>query len=190
MFKKIGYGILLVMILLKFADAQQVDSTQTAKKPVPSPQKKAKANNVYYGGTVGLSFGDYFRINVAPLVGIRYSPKASVGFKVAYEYVEDKRYDPKLTASNYGGSVFARYRIIPKAYGHVEFDYMSYKYKISNLETDRTWVPFLLLGGGYVQPISPKASFIVEVLFDVLQDDKSPYKDWDPFISVGVGVGF
>ena len=170
--------------------AQQQDTIQAIQKQPPPPKKKAKANNVYYGGTVGLSFGDYFRINIAPMVGFRYSPKASVGFKVAYEYIKDKRYDPALTANNYGGSVFARYRIHPKVYGHAEFAYMSYKYKISDLESDRTWVPFFLLGGGFVQPISPKASFILEVLFDVLQDSNSPYGNWDPFISVGVGVGF
>ena len=31
---------------------------------------------------------------------------------------------------------------------------------------------------------------MVEVLFDVLQDPKSPYKPWEPQVSVGVGVGF
>jgi hypothetical protein len=33
-------------------------------------------------------------------------------------------------------------------------------------------------------------ALMVEVLFDVLQDDNSPYEDWSPFVSVGVGVGF
>ena len=183
-------AIILVIAIAFPLLAQQQDTTQAIQKQPPPPQKKAKANNVYYGGTVGLSFGDYFRINIAPMVGFRYSPKASVGVKVAYEYIKDKRYDPALTGSNYGGSVFARYRIHPKVYGHAEFAYMSYKYKISDLESDRTWVPFFLLGGGFVQPISPKASFILEVLFDVLQDSNSPYGNWDPFISVGVGVGF
>jgi hypothetical protein len=188
--KKYLISYLMSLLLSGILLAQTQDTTQTAQKQPPPAKKKAQKNNVYYGGTIGLSFGDYFRINVAPMMGVRLNPKASVGFKVAYEYIKDKRYDPALTASNYGGSVFTRYRLIPKAYAHAEFAYMSYKYKISDRETDRTWVPFLLLGGGFVQPISPKASFIVEVLFDVLQDDNSPYKDWDPFISIGVGVGF
>jgi hypothetical protein len=67
---------------------------------------------------------------------------------------------------------------------------MSYKYKSSNVATDRQWVPFLLLGGGAVQPISPKAALFVEVLFDVLQDSNSPYERWNPFVSVGVTAGF
>ncbi|UCF64858.1 MAG: hypothetical protein JSW33_03220 [bacterium] len=178
------------LLLTGMLFAQSQDTTQTRPKQQPTPKKKAKKSNVYYGGTLGLSFGNYFRINVAPMVGMRLNPKTSVGFKVAYEYIKDKRYDPALTASNYGGSVFTRYRLVPKLYAHAEFAYMSYKYKLSDLETDRTWVPFLLLGGGFVQPLSPKASLIVEVLFDVLQDSNSPYENWDPFISIGVGVGF
>jgi len=50
-------------------------------------------------------------------------------------------------------------------------------------------VPFLLLGGGLVQRISPRTALTVEVLFDVLQDDNSPYDSGEPFVSVGVGVG-
>ena len=173
--KRIIITVVLAIFFASALFAQGQDTTQALQKQ-PPPQQKAKKMPVYYGGSIGLSFGNYFRVNVSPMVGYRYSPKASVGFRVSYEYIEDKRYDPKLTSSNYGGSLFARYRIIPKAYGHVEFAYMSYKYKISNLESDRTWVPFLLLGGGYVQPISPNASFIIEVLVDVLQDDRSPYK--------------
>jgi hypothetical protein len=40
---------------------------------------------------------------VAPLVGYKLNPKASVGVKVLYEYIKDKRYDPTMTASNWGG---------------------------------------------------------------------------------------
>ena len=170
--------------------AQQQDTTQTIEKQPPPPKKKAKYSKVYYGGTLGISFGDYFRISIAPLVGYSYSPKASVGVRVGYEYVQDKRYEETLTSHNYGASVFGRYRFIPKLYAHAEFVYFSYKYKISELESDRTWVPFFLLGGGFVQPISPAASFFVEVLVDVLNDPKSPYQEWDPQIRIGVAAGF
>jgi hypothetical protein len=80
--------------------------------------------------------------------------------------------------------------VIPNIYLHAEFAYYSYKFKISDLESDRTWVPFLYVGGGYIQPIGPNTSLFVEVLVDVLQDDNSPYKAWDPVISIGVAAGF
>ena len=68
--------------------------------------------------------------------------------------------------------------------------YASYEYPTLLDESVREWVPFLLLGAGYVQPVGPRTSVFAEVLFDVLQDDKSPYKGGEPFFSIGVGVGF
>ena len=120
--------------------------------------------------------------------------KSSVGFKLAYEYINDKRYDPSRTYHNYGGSVFYRYRVIPQLYAHAEFAYASYQYSVQtdvfgNVESERKWIPFLLVGAGYVQPISRTTSLFIEVLFDVLQDDKSPYENWEPWVSIGVGVG-
>ena len=162
----------------------------TTPPPTAAPQAAQPGpKKVYYGGTVGLSFGDYFRFSIVPFVGYKLTPKLHIGGKVGYEYIEDKRYDETLTSHNYGGSVFSRVFPRPSIYGHAEFAYMSYKYKVSEAESDRFWVPFLYLGGGLVKSMG-RTSVFVEVLFDVLQDDKSPYEDWAPFISVGVGVGF
>ena len=164
---------------------------QTTPPPAAPPQASQPGpKRVYYGGTVGLSFGDYFRISATPFIGYKLTPKLHVGGKVSYEYIEDNRYAEELTSSNYGGSVFSRFQLVPRIYAHAEYAYMSYEYKTSELESDRFWVPFLYLGGGLIQPIGPSASLFVEVLVDVLQDDKSPYEDWSPFISAGVGVGF
>ncbi len=182
--------IIGVMVLLVASSvfAQSSDTLQAKQK---YPLKKGEpVNPVYYGGNIGLSFGDYFRLSVIPLVGYKLSNEASVGMKVGYEYIQDKRHSETTTYSNYGGSVFTRYRFHPQTYAHAEFAYMSYKFKISNFESDREWVPFILLGGGFIQPISKNSAFIVEVLFDVLQDSKSPYEKWNPWVSVGVGIGF
>jgi hypothetical protein len=181
---KVRYFVMCLLILgLTPLFGQKADSAKIR----PAAKKQS---NVYYGGTIGLNFGSYFRLSVTPLVGYKLNPKASVGVKVGYEYIEDKRYDQKMTASNWGGSFFTRYRVHPRIYAHAEFAYISYKYKISDYETDRQWVPFILLGGGYLQPLSPRTVLMIEVLVDVLQDSNSPYEQWDPLISIGVGVGF
>lgn len=196
MFKILLFTALLSLCAMNIF-AQQPDTTaapppQPAPQAQPQPAKKSQpaASKVYYGGTVGFSFGDYFRISVTPWVGYKLTPKFSVGGKIGYEYIEDKRYEEKLTSHNYGGSVFTRYHLNPRVYLHGEFAYISYKYKISNLETDREWVPFIMLGGGLVQPLGGRSALIIEVLVDVLQDSNSPYEDWNPFVSIGVGVGF
>jgi hypothetical protein len=134
--------------------------------------------------------GDYFRISVTPFVGYKLKPFLHIGGKATYEYIEDSRYADKMTSSSYGGSIFSRLMPQRNIYLHVEFAEINYEYGVSELETDRYWVPFLYVGGGLVKPIGLNASAYVEVLVDVLQDDKSPYEDWAPFISAGVGVGF
>ena len=167
--------------------------TPTAPPPAPATPPPAatpkKKKQMFYGGTIGATFGDYTRISVAPMVGWKLNPRVAVGLEATYEYVEDERNSPKLTGSNYGGGAFWRIFPAKRVYAHAEFDYMSYEYQVSGQESDRNWVPFLLLGGGIVRPISPRTAMTVEVLFDVLQDEHSPYKSGEPFVSVGVGVG-
>lgn len=192
--------ILLVLFigLISYAQNNNPDSTKT-NQPQQEVQQ-SQPSKWYYGGTVGFNFwGDYFYLSVNPLIGYQVSPKFSVGGKVQYAYINDSRYDPlELTSHNYGAGIFARFRPIYQVYLHAEFDYASYEnYTVYTplvgqpyAESERNWVPFLLLGGGFVQRVGPNASVYVEVLFDVIQDENSPYEDWDPIISVGGGVGF
>lgn len=194
--------ILLVLFigLISYAQNNNPDSTKT-NQPQQEVQQ-SQPSKWYYGGTVGFNFwGDYFYLSVNPLIGYQVSPKFSVGGKVQYAYINDSRYDPlELTSHNYGAGIFARFRPIYQVYLHAEFDYASYETnnvsynpitrQYSSGDSERNWVPFLLLGGGFVQRVGPNASVYVEVLFDVIQDENSPYEDWDPIISVGGGVGF
>lgn len=177
-------SLIALMIVSFSAHAQEPDSS--AQKQPPEAKGPSK---VFYGGTLGLSFGDYFRISIQPMVGYALTEQVSGGVKVCYEYVSDSRYTPTVTSSNYGGSVFGRFRFIPQAYAHAEFAYMSYEYRVSGTQSERFWVPFVLLGGGYIQQISPSTSLFVEVLFDVVQDSKSPYAKGAPWVSAGVMVG-
>ena len=57
-------------------------------------------------------------------------------------------------------------------------------------EHDRYWVSFLYLGGGISLPISKSVSLNAEVLWDLIQDQNSPYKSLQPFFNVGIGIGF
>ena len=180
--------IFIVSSVLLIGHIQAQDST-TVDKPAPKP-KEDIGQRIYYGGSMGLTVGSYTRIGIYPLIAYKLKPKLSVGFKFAYEYIRDNRYSSTYETSNYGGSIFARYRIIPKIYAHVEYAQLNYELYNAAGESQREWVPFLLVGGGYSQPIGARTWLNVEVLFDVLQNEKSPYGAWDPIFSVGVGVGF
>ncbi|MGB5847870.1 MAG: hypothetical protein WBH40_05240 [Ignavibacteriaceae bacterium] len=189
------YLLILVFTFTSLSLAQQIDST-TVKEETKSETTKqvSKENRWYYGGTIGFSFwNDYTYIGIYPLVGYKVTPQFSIGGKIGYSYYNYHNTD--LSTNNYGGSVFTRYRVIPQFYLHGEFVYFSYEQQTYDLQTrqygtERNWVPFLLLGGGFSQNVGQNVWAYVEVLFDVLQDENSPYEGWDPFISIGVGVGF
>jgi hypothetical protein len=183
--KRVIAGLVLSFLLALPAAGQTPDSTAKQAPPAEPTQR-----NVFFGGTIGLSFGSYFRVSVQPMVGYNFSKMFSGGLKLGYEYIKDSRYTPAVTWNNYGASVFGRFRFIPQAYLHAEFAYANYGKKTEKVESERFWVPFLYLGAGFYHPVSPKTALFVEVLFDVLQDANSPYSPWTPMISVGVVAGF
>jgi len=162
-------------------------SDSLAAAPVPKPPEPPIQNRIYYGGSVTLSFGDVTRIGAYPMIGYKLTPKASLGGEIGYEYL--KWDNPSTSTSNYGGAVFALYSILPQLYARSKFSLVNYEVFSNSGSSSRTTVPFLLFGGGVVKRISPRTSAYAEVLFDVLQDDSSPYDSWEPFVSVGVGVG-
>lgn len=153
-------------------------------------ESKGRNPKVYYGGYANVSVGSYTRIGFEPLIAYKLFPKFSLGGKLSYEFVKDKRYDSVYESSNYGFSLFARRRFLKRLYAHLEYSEMNYKIYDSLGEHDRYWVSFLYLGGGISLPITRTASLNAEVLWDLIQDQRSPYKSLQPFFNVGIGIGF
>jgi hypothetical protein len=168
-------------------DTVIVTSGKSARKSLdqnPAPSK------IYYGGYVNLSFGTYSSIGVEPMIAFKITPVLSTGTKLSYEYLRYKEGAYVYEESNYGYSLFSRLRVTPQFYAHAEFSSHNYKFYNDLQESERKWVPFLLLGAGYSVPVSYNTWFTTQVLFDVIQNENSPYKSWEPFLSLGFGVGF
>ena len=183
-------SLILIAFSLQAAHAQ--DSTayvseKPQKKPVPFKDR------IWFGGGIGLSFGTVTVVQLDPLLGVYLDNKRklSTGLGLSYSYFRDNRYVPAYEQSNYGYRVFTRYRVIPQAYLHAEFLHVNTQpfYYFDN-HIGRIWVPHLLLGAGYVQPIGGRSSFYLQVLFEVLQDPNSIYYGQGPILRGGVGIGF
>ena len=197
----LGAGLAAVFLFATTVAAQSEASADTTQpttttipppppQPPPSdpPQVVVKEKRVYYGGTLGVAFGEPTRVGIFPMIGFKATKKLSFGGKIGYEYL---KYDNIDGFNNYGGSLFTRYRPVPRLYGHAEYQWISTEFVDTQFgENDRDVVPYLLVGGGLVQPISPTTAGYVEVLFDVIQDENSPYDSGEPIINFGVTVGF
>lgn len=190
---------LLLSFSLLLADAALAQDYAIEPKPTPAPTSSQQpkdprplADRLWFGGGVSLGFGTVTNLGVSPMVGYKIDQKGkwSAGLGVNYFYFKDSRYVPSYESSNYGYSVFTRYRVIPQAF--LSASYNSQNYEIYNPFGDlnrREWVPFLLLGGGYSQHLGGNSYMTFQVAWDVIQDIRSPYGS-QPFFSVGVGVGF
>jgi hypothetical protein len=184
-------NICMLLILILLAMGSQAQDTIVAKSSKVLPTEPIKVSKFYWGGYLNLTFGSYTAIGVEPLIAYKITPKLSTGAIVSYEFIKDNRYSGyTYKESNYGASIFTRFRLIPQIYLHAEFSEMKYNTHQTNGYQTSYWVPFLLLGGGFSQQISENSWFNTQILFDVIQNEHSPYGSGVPFFSVGFGVGF
>jgi hypothetical protein len=206
-------ALLAACLLSTVSMAQEVYSSsgQRVQKPKPQKEKGFNANRLIFGGGLGLSFGQTTAIAVAPVVGYRITDNFAAGIGLGYQYFRvkdyllafnhatqrDEYFDYK--SSVYSGSVWARYIIFRNLFAHAEYEHNLIRYKeyyydpANNYNlTDRNVnidVPALLLGGGLRQPVSDRSSFVIMALYDVLQDEFSPYYKRVDF-RMGFNVGF
>ncbi|MCF8369483.1 MAG: hypothetical protein K9G76_10610 [Bacteroidales bacterium] len=146
-------------------------------------------DKIYFGGGLGATFGSYTRIAVYPLIGIRVTDDFRTGMQLAYEYINDKRYYINYDGSNYGLGIFAQYNVLPQLFFHLEPAIWNYNGYYLFDQNDRVWVPYFFVGAGLSQQIGRNSIAYIQVKFDIIQHEKSPYSSWAPLFDVGVGIG-
>ncbi len=184
--------IVLLIATLAMVNAQ---AQQTAPKAPVKQRRDTRplADRIWFGGGVGLSFGTVTAIQLDPLVGYKVDTlgRFTAGIGASYWYLRDNRFVLDNTFEGYGYRPFLRYRFLEQAFAHAEFLHMNVdSFDPVEQRMERIWVPHLLVGGGYAQPLGERSSIYFQVLFDVLQDPKSIYADQGPILGGGVGVGF
>ncbi|MCW5624801.1 MAG: hypothetical protein KIT73_08810, partial [Burkholderiales bacterium] len=145
----------------------------------------------FYGGGLGLTFGDVTSVNVRPLLGYRLTDQLAVGGSLIYRYRDDDRFNRDLTTHDYGASAFARYTITGPFFVQAELEQLSYEVYRSNFTTDRRNATSLFAGGGISQPISRNVNAFALVMYNLSHSSQSsptPYSSpW--LFSFGVGIG-
>ncbi|MDA7744660.1 hypothetical protein N8911_01030 [bacterium] len=139
---------------------------------------------LFFGGNLGAQFGSYTYINVAPLGGLKISDKWSIGTQITYSYVNINYSNYRYQDHIYGASLFSRYFIFKNIFAHVETEALNGDWKANG---ERFNVNSLFLGGGYVYRISDKAGVGITAMFNVLQNQYSPYRN--PIINAGFTYG-
>lgn len=175
----------IIVIALALTGAGQV-MAQDAPPPLPD------TSPWFFGGGIGLGFGDVDWIELYPLIGYRVNRQLSLGGGVSYRYLNDDRFAGAPSTTDYGSNLFARFHLTPQWFLEADYEFLSHEFVRFDLSTDRDTFNTLLGGIGYSQPMGARASIFVLALYDFTHDDNDPFYPYsDPWIvRGGVSVGF
>jgi hypothetical protein len=163
-----------------------------AQTATPPPPPRSWHDRMFFGGGMGLGFGDVDFVSIEPLFGVHLSPQFTVGGSVIYRWTSDDRYAESLSFNDYGARAFVQYFPVPGFFGQLEYEYLNYEYALPTLDTDRNGAGSLFVGGGISQPMGGKAAFFASALYNLSYDDTDPFRPYDSpwVIRAGVSVGF
>lgn len=144
-------------------------------------------DRIYVGGGIGGQFGNaYTYAEVSPIIGYNITDHWSAGAGFTYQYFQSKLFG--YSTSVFGPKAFTRYTFFNFLFAHAEFEYLFLKYKDAQLtQPIRVTSPNLLLGGGVYYNIGSRATAYAMILYNVLQNQYTPYSN--PVIRFGVNVG-
>ena len=187
--------LLLCLICLQSVVSAVAMAQEAPPPPALDPPKKSPTMSRFFvGGWVGASFGDQVQlVQVAPEAGYRVTPKLQLGGGIVYRYLKDERFEPDLSTTDFGGSLFGRYFVYTPIYLQLGVEQLSWEFIRSVpggfevVEADHTAV---LVGPGFALPMGPRAASYMTILYDLNYDSSGPNpydRAW--MIRFGVGVG-
>lgn len=207
--KKLFFALILTAVSIgAFAQGEVYSSTgKPLKRDRRTEREKGfDPTRVIFGGGFVLGVGGGITdIGISPVIGYRITDKFSAGIGLGYQYYKDKfatQYIDKSTGaihdyafktSIYTASIWARYLIWNNIFVHLEPEMNSFEQWRQpdnfTINKERIYVPSLLVGAGLRQPVSDRLSLVGTILYDVLQEEDSPYKGRLD-IRFGINVGF
>ena len=202
MIKKVFFAVGSLLIALQgFGQQHMPDRPNTYNDQGP-PSGFAK-QNLFLGGSLSVGFSGYdFNIGSSPEIGYSLNEWLDAGLLVNLNYSSERAdpnfvYNPDIRSRsfNYGAGAFARVFPLPFLFfqAQPEYNWINYNFKdmVSGITTTaNTQAASMLLGIGYGQRVIGHANFYVALLFDVLSNPQSPYRDFNGAAIPVIRAGF
>lgn len=138
------------------------------------------SDKVFFGGSIGLQFGDVTMIDLSPQVGYYVTKSLAIGMGFSYKYFKDTRYITDFSTSIYGGNAFSRLFLFGDLYAHAELEALNieeFNPDLQEFNENRIWVYGVLVGGGFRRRIGQKAAINLEILYNLNHTRNTPYKN-------------
>lgn len=188
--KKIKTILIALFLIIIYTDSKAQDT-----KGTPNPF----IHKLFTGGTVGLQFGSYTYINIAPIIGYRFNEYLACGVGPNYIFYRQNYYGTIYKTNIYGANFFTRIYflkdIIPSIkdfYLHGEFEALSleteiFDYNYMHTGSKRYWIGSVYGGAGIRQMLGERAFMTLTVLYNFNESLDNPF---DPLVyRVGLEIG-
>ncbi len=182
--------------------AKEKEQGKSEEHQKPPKQKSSFLRKIFIGGGFGAGFGDYTYINIAPVIGYRFTPKLSAGLRLMYQYTTFDYFDlqsnktKKYNGNDFGIGIYSRLRIIGPVYLQAEYEHLSYDALYYDGRSGRDNFNSLMAGGGIVQNVGGKVGVYLTVLYNFSYDSFDQTNVWrfpynSPWVvRLGVNAGF
>ncbi len=136
-------------------------------------------NRLFFGGNLGLQFGDYTIIDLSPLVGYRITDRFSSGVQINYNFIHISSLN--ISTTIYGASVFSNYYIGKSFFIRGEYEWLSLESKYFSPSIYQTSKRFsinnILVGGGIRQKLGERSYVNLMILWNLNESALSPYSN-------------
>jgi len=180
--------VFLTLITLNIA-GQQPGAGQKTRREVPPVKER-----LFFGGSLGLQFGTFTDIEVAPIIGLWVLPRLGIAVGPNFRYYKD----PLDNTLIYGGRTYAEFiflqdfnNVIPIGlhlglFLHVEDEALSLESSFfrNPYSSGRFLINTVLAGGGIRQPLGQRSSLNFTFLWALNNSDYGVYGDPEIRISV------
>ena len=165
----------------QYYEAEKKEETKSIKE-VPLKDR------LHFGGTLGLQFGSYTSIYVAPIVFYDVTKTLMVGAGFNYIY---QKYDTgfeDVTTSVYGPKLAVIFKPFKQLIVSTEYEYNFYDRNTDyyGFPIDPYWHSTWYVGLGYGVPMGKKGGMYISMSYDLLWDASRSYYSsaWRPTIGV------
>ncbi len=199
--------ILLIFIAIVYSNI----SFAQFEEEKPKKETAIDWDRVRIGGDFWFSFGDVKQFKCSPKIGYQLTDRFVPGIGINYEYYQEdlKYYDMytgavslyKFKTNIYGASILASYTLVEDLSEIVKLELGSLiaytEYSFINVDTynqtpsgyyssGKQWVDCLWFGGGLNFPLSKRSNVSILVIWDLIQDVRSPYASPSFRFSIGI----
>lgn len=189
------FFIVSIPVIAQYEYPGEEEESEKGKKKKQGWYQETK---FFFGGNLGLSFGTYTYIEIAPFVGYKITPRLWAGLGPKYMYMKYSNY---YETSIYGLKTFALFSVIKNLnetvnigigdiFAYVENETLNVEPTIgidingNYIMGERQWLNITLIGGGLRFPLGARAGFSIIVLWDVSQNPYYSYSNPELRITV------